>query len=431
MSWQPSFALVLIYVVLITYYGALIVEKRRGEGQPVKKLLVWGVSLSLLPLVVFKYSDFINGNITALLQACGLSFKIPGLNWAIPIGISFYTFQALGYFVDVYKQKIQAEQHNFLDYSLFVCFFPQVLSGPISKGCELLPQLKSPRTFTYEKGFSGMKQLVWGLFLKLVLAERLGMCVNSIIYGYYTFSGFTCFIGSILYSLQIYCDFAGYSFIAIGVARLFGFNLINNFQQPYFAVSITDFWHRWHISLSRWLKDCVYIPMGGSRCSKLRNYWNIFVTFLVSGIWHGSNWNFILWGCMHGVAQIIEKVLGLQKAESKGFLKFARIVVTFAIVNFAWLFFRMPSIDQAFAYIGHMFTTPGGFDIDAVGLTALLVLGVSLPILFFYDIWQEYFPNRVKVLNKYSVVSVVLVFLLTLVISVGVLDSSTFIYANF
>ena len=243
------------------------------------------------------------------------------MHWAVPIGISFFSFQAYGYLADVYYRRTDCER-NLRDYALFISFFPQIASGPISKAKDLLPQIKSLKTFDADKATQGLKLLLWGLFLKVVLADRLGLYVDSI-YDNYTYqTGFSLFVASLCYSLQIYGDFAGYSLMAIGVAKVLGFDLINNFNRPYFATSITDFWHRWHISLSIWLRDYVYIPLGGSRCSKLRTYWNIFATFLVSGIWHGANWTFIIWGIIHGVAQIAEKALRLQKYEGGGIAGF-------------------------------------------------------------------------------------------------------------
>ena len=247
----------------------------------------------------------------------------------------FYTFQSLGYLFDVYYKKERAEK-SFFDYALFVSFFPQVFSGPISKAGELLPQIKQKRTFKYEQGVQGLKFLLWGMFLKLVLADMIGLYVDKVVADYAMYNGTTCILSAFFCSFQIYGDFAGYSLMAVGVAKTMGFDLINNFNRPFFSVSITDFWRRWHISLSRWLKDYVYIPMGGSRCSKLRNYWNIFVTFLVSGIWHGANWTFIVWGIIHGVVQIIEKALGINNKESKGVMRLLRIVATFIIFTIAY-----------------------------------------------------------------------------------------------
>lgn len=319
MNWKPAFALVLLGVTLITYWGWQIFDSERVKNEELKvgkrKRLIWLFALlGLLPLLVFKYYNFINNSLTDGLAAIGLKFSMPGLNWAVPVGISFFTFQAVGYMLDVYHQRVKAEK-NLLDYVLFVSFFPQVTSGPISTAEDLMPQIKASHKFDYEQGKQGLKQLLWGQFIKLVIADRLGLFVDTVYANYIHYSGTTCFVASVFYTLQIYCDFAGYSLMAIGIARTLGFNLIDNFRRPYLATSITDFWKRWHISLTRWLTRQVYIPMGGSRCSKVRTYWNIFVTFLVSGIWHGANWTFIVWGCMHGIIQIIEKALGWQKYE--------------------------------------------------------------------------------------------------------------------
>ena len=302
MNWKPAFSIVLLGVTLITYWGGQVLELRAEDNNnnnanpKRRKRVVWLFALlGLLPLLVFKYYNFLNDSLTAGLASVGLKFAMPGLNWAVPVGISFFTFQAVGYMLDVYHGRVKAEK-NLLDYVLFVSFFPQVTSGPISTAEELMPQIKVVHKFDYEQGKQGLKYLLWGMFIKLVIADRLGLFVDTVYANYIHYSGATCFVASVFYTLQIYCDFAGYSLMAIGIARTLGFNLIDNFRRPYLAVSITDFWKRWHISLTRWLTRQVYIPLGGSRCSKPRTYWNIFVTFLVSGIWHGANWTFIVWG---------------------------------------------------------------------------------------------------------------------------------------
>ena len=370
MTWKPAFALVLLAVTLVTYGGGYLLEKQQVTKK--RKCIVWLFALlGLLPLLVFKYYNFVNNSLTVGLAAIGLKFSMPGLNWAVPVGISFFTFQAVGYMLDVYHGRVKAEK-NLLDYVLFVSFFPQVMSGPISKADELLPQIKNPHRFDYNQARKGLKQLLWGMFIKLAIADRLGLIVDIIYANYIHYNGATCFMASVFYTLQIYCDFSGYSLMAVGIARTLGFNLVDNFRRPYFALSVTDFWKRWHISLTRWLTQQVYIPLGGSRCSKLRTFWNIFVTFLVSGIWHGANWTFIVWGCMHGVFQIVEKALGWQKYEGKSWvLKTVRIGVTFLLVNFAWVFFRMPSISTAWGVLAKMFTSIGIPELASFGVEAL------------------------------------------------------------
>lgn len=315
---------------------------------------------------------------------------------------------------------------------LFVSFFPQILSGPISKAKDLLPQIKADRAFDYDKAVQGLKWLLWGMFLKVVMADRLGLYVDTVFDNYNNNSGFSCLLASVFYTFQIYGDFAGYSLMAIGVGRLMGFDLVNNFNHPYLSRSITDFWRRWHISLSTWLKDYVYIPLGGSRCSKIRCYWNIFVTFLVSGIWHGANWTFIVWGIMHGVFQIIEKALGVQKCESKKLIVIIpRILVTFILVNFAWLVFRMPTIEDAWNCFVKMFT-----DFRTPYLPPLrdaIYSVCSILVVVFSDIWSEVTnKSGLMLYNKNMLVRWIAY--ITLIISIvlfGVLDSGQFIYVSF
>ena len=382
----------------------------------------------MLPLLVFKYYNFLNESISEGLAAIGLHFAMPGLNWAVPVGISFFTFQAVGNMLDVYHGRIKAEK-NFVDYVLFVSFFPQIASGPISKASELLPQIKLERTFNYAQAVSGLRYLLWGMFLKVALADRAGIYVDTVFSEYTKFSGLGCFIGSLLYSVQIYADFAGYSLMAVGIGKTLGFDLINNFNRPYFSVSITDFWRRWHISLSRWLKDYVYIPMGGSRCSKLRNYWNIFVTFLVSGIWHGANWTFIVWGILHGVCQIIEKAFGWNKKDYKGVARLGRILLTFLIVTIAWTIFRSPSIGETLGYFARYASTSGR--LIAQGSTLIYTLIALIPLVI-YEVIAEFFPATYKRLycqrwlRWFAYVGI-----FTLLMLIGVFDGSSFIYVSF
>lgn len=431
MNYKPAFALVLLGVTLVTFWGGQIL-KFRFESEEIRvrrKRLVWCFALlGLFPLLVFKYYNFINESLSDGLAAIGLQFALPGLNWAVPVGISFFTFQAVGYMLDVYHERIKAEK-NFIDYVLFVSFFPQIASGPISKASELLPQIKKERTFNYAQAVSGLRYLLWGMFLKVALADRAGIYVDTVFSEYTKFSGLGCFIGSLLYSIQIYADFAGYSLMAVGIGKTLGFDLINNFKRPYFSVSITDFWRRWHISLSRWLKDYVYIPMGGSRCSKLKNYWNIFVTFLVSGIWHGANWTFIVWGILHGVCQIIEKAFGWNKKEYKGLARLGRIVLTFLIVTIAWTIFRSPSIGETFNYFARYASRSG--QLIAEGSTLVYTLFALMPLVI-YEVIAEFFPVAYKKLyDRQYLRWVAYLGILTLLMLIGVFDGSSFIYVSF
>lgn len=354
--------------------------------------------------------------------------SLPGLNWAVPIGISFFTFQAVGYYFDVFYSRIRAE-HSLGDYLLFVSFFPQIMSGPISKASELLPQIKSPHQFCRPQGVKGLRLLLWGMFLKLVIADRLGLYVDAVYSNFVHYSGWNCLLASVFYSLQIYTDFAGYSLMAMGIAKTLGFDIINNFHRPYFAVSVTDFWHRWHISLSRWLKDYVYIPLGGSRCSKARNYLNILLTFLVSGIWHGAAWTFILWGVLHGIAQVIEKFFHGQRYDGKSWvIKGVKIAGTFVIINVLWIVFRMPNVSDSVAFVGHIFSNFHQGEFLTQQMTSIKL---GLPLLILKDVHDEFFPNRFRVMDSTVLRRTIYLVLFSMIILNGVLDSGSFIYVSF
>ncbi len=437
MNWNPSFAIVLLGVTFVCYLGGELLGNERYSRR--RSILCWCFSaLGLLPLFVFKYYNFLNESLTSALESVGLHFSLPGLNWAIPVGISFFTFQAVGYLLDVYRKRIPAEK-NFLDFSLFVSFFPQVTSGPISTAKELMYQFKNPHKFCYEQGRDGLKMLLWGMFLKLALADRIGLYVDTVYSNYIHYSGAVCFVASIMYTLQIYCDFAGYSLMAIGIAKTLGFDLVNNFERPYFAASVTEFWKRWHISLTRWLTTHVYINLGGNRCSKLRQYTNIMITFLVSGLWHGANWTYIIWGALHGFFQIIEKVLMGDKLKTElknGLHKFTlirglRIVFTFMLVSFAWIFFRMPTLDGAVNVIGKIFTEFGRFSMGPLDPISMVGIGVGLPLLFAREVKEEFLLNRNKVLDLKIVKWAFYILVSCYTLAMGVLDAGQFIYVTF
>ncbi|MBR6979972.1 MAG: MBOAT family protein [Prevotella sp.] len=428
-QWKPAYALILLGVTAVTYLAALEVEKAKRP----KAVLTVGVVLALLPLALFKYYNFINDTVNDALTLLRMNFQLEGLNWAIPIGISFFTFQALGYLWDVYYKRQPAER-DFLTYALFVSFFPSILSGPINKASLVIPQLKKLRPyFDYGKAVAGLKMMLWGMFMKVVVADRVALYVDTVLPNYANYTGTSCFVASLLYTIQIYTDFAGYSLMAIGVGKVLGFELTENFRRPYFAFSVTDFWRRWHISLSTWLKDYVYIPLGGSRCSKPRNYWNIFVTFLVSGIWHGANWTFIVWGCMHGFSQIIEKMLGQQKCEYGRFGKTVKIIITFLLVNFAWIFFRMPTLSDACGVIARIFDPSLPMKVYMNSFTTSAFIAFGLVMLFVKDFSDEFFPDKFQLFeNKRKIVrwaSYLLV--MVSILLAGVFSADQFIYANF
>lgn len=428
LNWKPVFALVLLFVTLVTYLGARAFESAKSR----KAVLGWvfGI-LALAPLLTFKYYNFLNESLTSGLELLGMHFALPGLNWAVPVGLSFFTFQAAGYLFDVYRGQQEAEK-NLLDYTLFVSFFPQIASGPISKARDLLPQIKHPSPFSRPQAVQGLKYLLWGMFLKVVVADRLGIFVDTVYAHYLHYNGTTLLLAAVLYAIQIYGDFAGYSLMAIGLASTLGFSLVQNFRRPYLAVSITDFWRRWHISLTRWLKDNIYIPLGGNRCSRLRCYWNILVTFLVSGIWHGAAWTFIIWGILHGLIQIVEKALGW--TDYKGgnpLVRGLRILSTFLIVSLAWVFFRSPDMATAISYLGRIFTSVGIPAVAEMGGAVLLILLMSLSILIFKELREEFFPDRFRFLQTKPMRWCIYLALFCFICLFGVLDGGQFIYVSF
>lgn len=421
MQWEPLYVLILLWVTFITYIGARFLEKTKNGRIPFILFLI----LALSPLFFYKYYDFVILQLNSLFVFFREKTELRGLNWALPLGISFYTLQSVGYLFDVYKQRIRAEK-NWWDYMLFVSFFPQIASGPISKAKDLLPQIKADRQLNYAQIVDGLKWLLWGMFMKVVVADNLGLRNNLVFNDFQSHGGIELVLCMISYAFQIYCDFAGYSFMAMGVGKILGFELINNFNRPYFSQSVTEFWHRWHISLSLWLKDYVYITLGGNRCSKIRNYLNIMLTFLVSGIWHGANWTFIIWGGIHGVFQVFEKALGYNKRISVGMVKSLRILITFVLVTFAWVFFRMPTLNDAILFLGCL-VEPGTVNIKEYVFPLALIL-----IVFWKDFSDE---NQLKSLqlldNKYKMVRWTIYYLLLFSICVSGVFGGLFIYSGF
>lgn len=336
-------------------------------------------------------------NINALLEGTGFTITNP-FSFVLPVGISFFTFQALGYIVDVYRGEITAEK-NFIHYALFVSFFPQLVAGPIERSKNLLAEIHDiPRKkmWDYERMTSGLIIMVYGLFLKMVVADRVSVLADGIFNDYQQYNAVGLWIGAGAFALQIYCDFAGYSTIAIGAARVMGFSLMENFDTPYFARSIREFWRRWHISLSTWFKDYLYIPLGGNRCSRLRRYFNLMVTFLVSGIWHGAGWHYIVWGGLHGLYQIVgdltkscrEKALCLLRIRpDSNIRKLLQTAVTALLVIVAWVFFRMESLPDALQYIRGMFLVSSlhgtrTFQVFTFGKSEWFVLFAAASVVF-------------------------------------------------
>ena len=377
---QPAYTLLLFGITAVTYIFGLIFS-HLPQDTPHQRRRRWllvsaAVILVVLPLAIFKYSNFLLDLSRSILTPAGIDTGNTKFSFIVPLGISFFTFQALGYMWDVYYGRFPAEK-NFADYMLFVAFFPQIASGPISRASTLLPQIKQTRRLDWADLTAGIRLLLWGYFLKAVFADRVAIIANPVFNNYEYYSGATCFLGSIMYSLQIYGDFAGYSLMAIGIGRMFGFRLPGNFSRPYFSASVSEFWRRWHISLSAWLRDYVYIPLGGSRKGKVRTYGNLFTTFLVSGIWHGASLTFVFWGLLHGLFQSIEKFFSISNRPEGRFWLIVRITLTFLLVNFAWIFFRMPSFSDSIHFIGKIFTATPGLAIKPSNIDSLITVSYT------------------------------------------------------
>lgn len=427
MNWDPAYALLLLTSTVITYLAALGIgyfkEKRKK-----KICLVSSLVLNLAILFLFKYFNFLAMNIETALQASGLAVNMPKFALLLPVGISFYTFQALGYSIDVYRGTVKIER-DFPTYALFVSFFPQLVAGPIERSQNLLPQFKQQHRFDYDAVMSGVKLMVWGYFMKLVLADRCGIYVDTIFNNVDKHNGGSYLVASLLFPFQIYGDFAGYSLIAIGVARVLGFRLMENFHRPYFACTIGEFWHRWHISLSTWFKDYVYIPLGGNRVGKLRNYFNLLITFVVSGIWHGANWTFLCWGTIHGILLCIEKAFGISKQKYTGAKKSFHWAATFVLVCFAWILFRANNLSDAVSVVTGIFTNLGTPKPEYANFMAI---GLAMTVLLTKEFADEFnWKIRVADSKSWLVRHIYLIIMIAYIILFGVLGGDQFIYFQF
>lgn len=397
MCWNPKYALLLLSSTFVTYLGGFLIHRiTKHRKLCVALCLVFNLSL----LFVFKYLDFAFGSLESLLGLVGITTTLPRFDLLLPVGISFYVFQALSYIMDVYRGDISPEK-NFLKYALFVSFFPQLVAGPIERSKNLLPQINEIHSFQADKVRDGLLKMLWGFFLKLVIADRIAIFVDTVYDNYTAYPGVFILLASILFAFQVYCDFHGYSCIAIGAARVMGFRLMENFNCPYFSRSVSEFWRRWHISLSSWFKDYLYIPLGGSRKGRLRKYLNILIVFGLSGLWHGAAWTYFLWGILNGVFQIVGDAtnalrsrvmpyLGLKKESFSN--KLFCTIFTFGLIDFAWIFFRAASLSQVKDLLSsilhvHNFWILWDESLYTAGLSerSFLVLLFSLLVLFLVD----------------------------------------------
>lgn len=356
MSWNPSYAILILTSTLITYLSGILIEKARKGS---KKFYV-GLSfiLNLGILIWFKYSNFLGENVELLVDSLGWQWKMPPMNILLPVGISFYTFQALSYTMDVYRGVLPATR-NFGKYALFVSFFPQLVAGPIEKAAHLLPQFDTAKKFDYDRIKEGLILMAIGFFKKMVIADRLAILVNTVYNNPTAYEGFEIVVATVFFAFQILCDFSGYTDIAIGAAKVLGFDLMKNFNRPYFSKSIPEFWRRWHISLGAWFRDYVYFPLGGNRVVEWKKYRNILIVFVTSGLWHGASWNFLIWGFLHGLYYMLDMLLTpmiqFNFKVAPFWKKTFKLLLTFTLVCFAWIFFRANTLGDAWYLIEHTF----------------------------------------------------------------------------
>lgn len=450
MCWNPAYALLMLTSTVVTYASGLLI-RMAGSARTRKGWVTVSFAINLGILFFFKYYQFAAQSLVAVLHPLGVSWQPPALDVLLPVGISFYTFQALSYTVDVYRGDVQAEP-NFLRYALFVSFFPQLVAGPIERSRNLLSQLQKKRPFDAQAFRDGVLMMLWGYVMKMVIADRAALLVNQVYDHPLSYSGYTIAVATAVFALQIYCDFGGYSCIAIGAARMLGVDLMQNFRQPYLAVSVSDFWRRWHISLSTWFRDYLYIPLGGNRRGVARRYLNLMITFVLSGLWHGANWTYVVWGALNGLFQIAGDIKNRLLAKiPKRFVRrdcfsyrlFQRLL-TFGLICLTWVFFRADSLQHAMTLFRQMFAAHNPWifvdgTLYALGLSSLemqlLLIGAGL--LLAVDTAHEHGISLCQKLSQQNLLFRWLVYLgaIVFILLFGVygvgFDASQFIYFQF
>ncbi|MEL7532288.1 MAG: MBOAT family O-acyltransferase [Bacteroidota bacterium] len=431
LSWKAEYLILIIFSTLVAYFSAIQMEKS-DKASKRKFYLALSVVSNLAVLFFFKYLNFVNQSVQAIIDQFAIEFYMPYLHILLPVGISFYTFQTLSYTIDIYWGQQKAERHLGI-FALYVSFFPQLVAGPIERPGNLIPQFKQAQSLDYGRISSGIKLMLWGFFKKLVVADRLALYVDEIYAQPEEFSGLSLLLATVLFSFMIYCDFSAYSDIAIGTARCMGYDLMENFRRPYFASSISDFWRRWHISLSTWFRDYLYIPLGGNRVSVARWYLNLLIVFIVSGLWHGANWTFVLWGALHGFYLVLSLVLRpfrerLAKALPSSLYKGISILVTYILVLIAWVFFRANNIEDAFYALGQILTLNGPLYYKGFFLIHLVYAFIAIAILMSVELYQEWGAKRQLFRLPESLTYAGLIVAILLL---GVFDGGQFIYFQF
>ncbi len=422
MSFVPKYILILGFTIIIDYLAGLQIARSKGATR--KTWLVLSLVANIGILAYYKYFNFLLDNLGALVHIQYPDYQLPFLQILLPIGLSFHTFQAMSYTIEVYRGN-QPPERNFVVYALYVMFYPQLVAGPIERPQNVLHQFHEKKDYDWENIKEGLTRMMWGFFKKVVIADRLALAVDYT-YGHSTeLSGWSLALAAVLYSFQIYCDFSGYSDIGIGAAKVMGIRLMENFDRPYNSHNITTFWSRWHISLSSWFRDYVYIPLGGNRCGPIRRRFNVFIVFLLSGLWHGANWTFVAWGALHGSLVTLFPT-SKNKVHTNKLVKYLLVALTFIIVTFCWIFFRSPNIGYAIHYISGIISMQPGmlkFGLNNTELVfSFLLIGIML--------WKEQTVRSFSIQKDTSFTAYFLL-MLTACYFFGVFGENQFIYFQF
>jgi len=439
MVFVPIYILILGGTIVIDYFAGILIENAKGRKR--KLFLLVSIIANVGVLAVFKYYNFFIDNINGGLHHLGhTSFSLPLLSILLPIGLSFHTFQAMSYTIEVYRGN-QATERNFGIYALYVMFYPQLVAGPIERPQNMLHQFKTEHHFNYPMVVSGLRLILWGIFKKIVIADRLALYVDEVYNHLPAYSGFPIILATIFFTIQIYCDFSGYSDIAIGCARIMGFTLMKNFDIPYYSKNISEFWRRWHISLSTWFRDYLYFPLGGNRVPVMRIYLNLLIVFIVSGLWHGANWTFVIWGALHGVYLVMWRLTADMRKRTSSIIGLDKMPVlsdalsmlcTFAVTSFAWIFFRANSLKDAMYVVTHLFHSNGMHGIGSMSKLNFCLAVFTIIIMEVVQ-YQQYKGKHLTFLSKQPTLVRwgIYTFIIMAVIFLGNFGEQKFIYFQF
>lgn len=438
--WNWRFLVLIFFTSVCSFLSGLLLERYEGRCLVQKTISTTNIIINLAVLFFFKYFNFFVDNLNSFYVAfSGHELGWVSMNIILPVGISFYTFQALSYSIDVYKHNIRAT-HDPIEFFAYISFFPQLVAGPIERATNLLPQFQQERVFVYSEAVDGLKQMLWGFFKKMVIADGCATIVNAHWNEYGELSGLTLLSLGVLFTFQIYCDFSGYSDIAIGCAKLFGFKLMRNFNLPYFSRSIPEFWRRWHISLTSWFTDYVYKPLGGSRCAKWKIIRNVCIVWAISGLWHGANWTFVCWGLYHATILVLYIILGINTKQKEivaygrylpNFIETAQLIFTFLLAVIGWIIFRAENLTQAIEIINRIFTRPLQGQVTFYGKEEMLLCAMLLLTEWLQRNKQHVLEFSSKIFIEYRVMRWILYYAIILSVFILSTQGQTFIYFQF